>query len=134
MSRSHGRATEFKEKLGDALFSNIEFVKSTPETVSEYTKKADLLVGAVLVPGAKAPMVVTEQDVKEMKWGAVIVDVAIDQGGCVWGARPTSHTEPIYKVDNKIFCCITNMPGQASHQSTEALTSATFPYLDKMEV
>lgn len=124
--------TKFREILGENLFKNVQFIKSTPETVKENTKKADLLVGAVLVPGAKAPQVVTEELVGKMKKGAVIVDVAIDQGGCVWGSRPTSHSDPIYEIDGKIFCCITNMPGQVALQSTQALTNATLPYLLKL--
>ena len=124
--------TEFSGFLGGNLFKNVRFVKSTPELVKENVKKADLLVGAVLVPGARAPQVVTEEMIKEMKKGAVIVDVAIDQGGCVWGSRPTSHSDPIYEIDGKIFCSITNMPGQVALQSTQALTNATLLYLLKL--
>ncbi len=123
---------EFREFLGENLFNNVSFIKSTPEAVMEAVKKANLLVGAVLVPGAKAPQVVTKDMVKAMKKGSVIVDVAIDQGGCVWGSKPTSHENPIYEIDGKIFCCITNMPGQVALQSTQALTNATLPYLLKL--
>lgn len=123
---------EFRGYLGDHLFANCSFVQLTDENLKEVVKKADLLVGAVLVKGARAPEVVTEEMVKSMKPGAVIVDVSIDQGGCIWGSKPTSHSEPIYEVDGKIFCCITNMPGQVARQSTQALTSATLPYLKEM--
>jgi len=123
---------EFRGYLGEKLTDNVSFVPLTDESLREAVKKADLLIGAVLVPGAKAPTVVTEEMVQSMKPGAVIVDVSIDQGGCIWGSKPTSHSEPIYEVDGKIFCCITNMPGQVARQSTQALTFATLPYLKKM--
>lgn len=92
-------------------------------------KKADLLVGAVLSPGGRAPKVVTKEMIQSMKDGAVIVDVAIDQGGCTELSRPTTHEEPSYKEHGKTFCCITNMPGSVARTSTQALTKATFPYL-----
>lgn len=123
---------EFRGYLGEKLLGNVSFVQMTDESLREAVAKADLLVGAVLVPGTKAPEVVSEEMVKSMKEGAVVVDVSIDQGGCIWGAKPTSHSEPIYDVDGKIFCCITNMPGQVARQSTQALTFATLPYLKTM--
>lgn len=123
---------EFRGYLGDKLLENCSFIQMNDESLMEAVKKADLLVGAVLVPGARAPIVVTEEMVKSMKKGAVVVDVSIDQGGCIWGAKPTSHSEPIYEIDGKIFCCITNMPGQVARQSTQALTYATIPYLKMM--
>jgi alanine dehydrogenase len=123
---------EFRGYLGDHLFSNCSFVQMTDENLREAVKKADLLIGAILVPGARAPEVISEEMIRSMKKGAVVVDVAIDQGGCIWGAKPTSHSEPIYEIDGKIFCCITNMPGQVARQSTQALTYATLPYLKKM--
>lgn len=123
---------EFRGCLGDNLFANCGFLQMTDENLKEVVKTADLLIGAVLVKGARAPEVVSEEMVKSMKKGAVIVDVSIDQGGCVWGSKPTSHSEPIYEIDGKIFCCITNMPGQVARQSTQALTSATLPYLKEM--
>jgi alanine dehydrogenase len=114
------------------MYSHCKFIESNEENLKKYVAEADLLIGGVLVKGAEAPRVVTEEMVKSMKKGAVVVDVAIDQGGCVWGAKPTKHSDPIYKIDDKIFCCITNMPGQVPLQSTQALTGATFPYLLKM--
>ncbi|HLG25236.1 MAG TPA: alanine dehydrogenase [Candidatus Gracilibacteria bacterium] len=123
---------QFKEYLGEKLFANVGFLELNDENLRASVKKADLLVGAVLVPGARAPIVVTEEMVTTMKPGAVIVDVAIDQGGCIWGAKPTSHSDPIYEIDGKIYCCITNMPGQVARQSTQALTHATLPYLKMM--
>lgn len=132
MPRLERLKDEFRGYLGDKLLGNVSFVQLTDESLREAVLKADLLIGAVLVPGTKAPEVVSEDMVKSMKEGAVVVDVSIDQGGCIWGAKPTSHSEPIYEVDGKIFCCITNMPGQVARQSTQALTYATLPYLKLM--
>ena len=92
-------------------------------------KTASAVIGSVLLPGEKAPRVVTEEMVKNMQDGSVIIDISIDQGGCIWGSRPTTHSDPIYLKEGKIYCCITNMPGQVSRQSTQALTAATEPYL-----
>ena len=89
-------------------------------------------MGAVLVAGAKAPVVVSEEQIKLMKPGSVVVDVSIDQGGCIWGAKATSHSKPTYELEGKIYCCVPNMPGQVSRQSTLALTGATLPYLKKI--
>ncbi len=106
----------------------IRPVKSTKETVAEWTAKADLLVGAVLVAGDRAPHVVTADMVKTMQKGSVIVDVAIDQGGCVETIRATSHTEPTYVEHGVIHYAVPNMPALTPHTSTEALTTATLPY------
>ncbi|MBI5152086.1 alanine dehydrogenase [Candidatus Peregrinibacteria bacterium] len=122
----------FKKTLGTKLAQNISVLVSEPNVFAEAIRKADLLVGAVLVPGAKAPRVVKEEHIKSMKKGAVIVDVAIDQGGCVWGSHATSHSNPIYEIEGKIYCCVANMPGQVARQSTQALTYATLPYLLEM--
>lgn len=124
--------TEMKRILGPYLYEHVEIKKPLEPGYSEVLSDCDLLVGAVLLKGAKAPVVVSEQQVHLMKQGAVIVDVAIDQGGCVWGSHATSHTEPIYEIEGKIYCCVANMPGQVARQSTQALTSATLPYLVKM--
>lgn len=123
---------ELHEYLGDNLYKRVEVLKSEPEIFAQRIKEADLLVGAVLVPGTRAPRVISEEHIKSMKDGSVIVDVAIDQGGCIWGSRPTSHSDPIYTIDGKIFCCVCNMPGQVARQATQALTSATLPYIIKM--
>lgn len=123
---------EFKAYLGEKLFANVRILKSDDATLREWVKKADLLVGAVLVPGTRAPVVVTEEMVRSMQKGAVIVDVSVDQGGCIWGTKPTTHSEPIYEIDGVIFCCVANMPGQVARQSTQALTFATLPYLKTM--
>lgn len=119
-------------RLGPVLSKNIKLLLSTPAVLAKNVAVADLLVGAVLIPGTKAPQVVSKEMIAGMKRGAVVVDVAIDQGGCIWGSKPTTHRHPIYEIDGKIFCCIANMPGQVARQSTQALTSATLPYLMEM--
>lgn len=123
---------KIKEYLGSVLGENFEAVVPAGKNFNEALKDANLLIGAVLVAGTKAPCVVSEEQIKSMKDGSVIVDVSIDQGGCVWGSRATSHSEPVYEIYNKIYCCIPNMPGQVSRQSTIALTTATLPYLKKI--
>lgn len=123
---------EIKTYLGPVLGENFEAVVPEGDNFNQALREANLVVGAVLVAGAKAPEVITEEQVKMMKDGTVIVDVSIDQGGCIWGSRPTSHSEPVYELYGKIYCCVTNMPGQVSRQSTMALTSATIPYLKQM--
>ena len=114
--------------LNQALGSGWQFVHSNPKNLSHETRHADLIVGAVLVPGAKAPSVVTETMVRAMEPGSVIVDVSIDQGGCVATSRPTSHSNPIFQEHEVIHYCVTNMPGAYPHTSTIALTNATLPY------
>ena len=108
------------------------YLWSEPDRVAELIVDADLVVGAVLLKGARAPHVVTETMVRSMKPGAVIVDVAIDQGGCVETARPTSHEDPVYRVHGVIHYCVTNMPGAYPHTATRALTAATFPYVQQL--
>lgn len=122
----------FTEYLGPVLSKNVEVLVSEPSVLAQKIREADLLVGAVLVPGARAPKVVTEEHVKSMQPGSVVVDVSIDQGGCVWGSKATTHENPIYKIGEVVFCCVANMPGQVPRQSTQALTAATLPYLLKM--
>lgn len=124
------RIVELKQRFSH--YKNMAVLKSTKEILTEQIKKSDLLIGAVLVAGAKAPVVVTEEMVDSMKKGAVLVDVAIDQGGCIAVSKPTTHSDPIYHVNGKICCCITNIPGQAAFQSTQALTNSTSPYLLEM--
>ena len=120
---------EIREYLGPNLGKNFTAAVPAGENFDQALREANLLVGAVLVAGAKAPVVVSEEQIKSMKEGSVIVDVSIDQGGCIWGSKATSHSEPTYEIYGKIFCCVPNMPGQVSRQSTMALTSATLPYL-----
>ena len=92
-------------------------------------QRADLVVGAVLIPGAKAPRLIEREDLKEMNPGAVIIDVAIDQGGCIATSRPTSHSEPTYIVDDVVHYCVTNMPGAVGRTSTFALCNVTLPWV-----
>lgn len=124
-----------KEKLAliDKKYDGkMKTVRSTPESVAKWTAKADLLIGAILVAGDRAPNVVTEEMVKSMQPGSVIVDVAIDQGGCVESICPTSHNEPTYTKHGVIHYAVPNMPALTPHTSTEALTTATFPYVLKL--
>jgi alanine dehydrogenase len=114
--------------LDDVMPANVHTVFSDPHTVRGHLLEADLVVGAVLIPGAKAPRLITRQDLKDMKNGAVIVDVAIDQGGCIETARPTTHQQPTYVVDGVVHYCVTNMPGAVGRTSTIALCNATLPY------
>ncbi len=123
---------EMREYLGEKLFQNLRVLQSSEAVLTEWVAKADLLVGAVLIPGTRAPVVVTEKMVRSMKKGSVIVDVSVDQGGCIWGTHATTHSDPIYDIDGVIYCCVANMPGQVARQSTQALTAATFPYLKLM--
>ena len=114
--------------LSDVMPSNCFLLMSSPATIRDLIKKADVVVGAVLIPGAKAPKLVTRDLLKTMKKGAVMVDVAIDQGGCFETSKPTTHTKPIYVVDGVIHYCVANMPGAVPKTSTLALTNATLPY------
>lgn len=114
--------------LSDVMPQNCIPLMSDPATIRELLKEADVLVGAVLIPGAKAPELVTRDMLKTMKKGAVIVDVAIDQGGCFETSRPTTHNDPIYTVDGIVHYCVANMPGGVAKTSTRALTNATLPY------
>ena len=116
-------------ELDDLYGGRLHTLASNSYNVAHATREADLVVGGVLIPGATAPKIVTKAMVSRMKKGAVIVDVAIDQGGCVETARPTSHSDPSYVVDGVVHYCVTNMPGAVPHTSTLALTNATFPYL-----
>src|SRR5688572_23731727 len=118
--------------LDDVMPANVHTIFSDPQTIRDQVRQADLVVGAVLIPGAKAPRLVTRADLKEMKNGAVIVDVAIDQGGCIETARPTTHQQPTYVVDGVVHYCVTNMPGAVGRTSTIALCNATLPYALKI--
>lgn len=114
--------------LDDIFSGRISTLMSNMHNIEEELKLADLVVGAVLVPGSEAPKLVTKDMLSLMKRGSVIVDVAIDQGGCVETARPTSHSEPVFVVDDVIHYCVTNMPGAVPRTSTFALTNATLPF------
>jgi alanine dehydrogenase len=117
----------------DARYDHrIKTLASSPYEIARQLKDADLVVGAVLVPGAAAPKVVTDEMVASMKPGAVLVDIAIDQGGCFEGSRPTTHAEPTFAVHDAIFYCVANMPGAVPATSTPALTNATLPYATRI--
>jgi len=116
-------------ELDDIFNGRLYTLASNSYNIAHVTCEADLVIGAVLIPGATAPKLVTRAMVAQMKKGAVIVDVAIDQGGCVETARPTSHSNPSFVVDGVVHYCVTNMPGAVPHTSTLALTNSTFPYL-----
>lgn len=114
--------------LSDVMPANVDLIYSNRHNILEQLAMADLVVGAVLLPGAKAPKLVLREDLKLMKNGSVIVDVAVDQGGCVETIRPTTHEDPIYEIDGVIHYGVANMPGGVPRTSTLALTNATFPY------
>ncbi|HKE02079.1 MAG TPA: alanine dehydrogenase, partial [Planctomycetota bacterium] len=118
--------------LATILPRNVTLLFSTPYTILERLEKADLVIGAVLISGARAPILVRRDDLKRMKTGAVIVDVAIDQGGCVETAKPTTHAEPTYVVDGVIHYGVANMPGAVARTSTYGLTNATIPYVKRL--
>ena len=107
---------------------NVTTLFSDRHNIREQLRLADLVIGAVLIPGAKAPRLVRREDLKLMKPGAVIIDVAIDQGGCVETSRPTTHAKPTYIVDDIVHYCVTNMPGAVGRTSTYALSNVTLPY------
>ncbi|MFT0846996.1 alanine dehydrogenase [Actinomycetaceae bacterium L2_0104] len=113
----------------DAQFGgSVKTLRSSPYTVAEEVADADVVIGAVLVPGAAAPKLVTNEMVATMKSGSVLVDIAIDQGGCFEDSRPTTHDDPTFAVHNSRFYCVANMPGSVPRTSTIALTNATLPY------
>ncbi len=124
LEKSHARM----QYLDDIFEGRITTLMSNPLTIHESVQEADLVIGAVLIPGAAAPRIVTRQMVSDMKNGAVIVDVAVDQGGCIETTRPTTHSDPIFVVDGVVHYCVANMPGAVPRTSTFALTNVTLPY------
>jgi alanine dehydrogenase len=126
--RHPARAEELQQTIGPEL----HFFLSEPEPVAQHLLDADLVVGAVLLPGAKAPHLVTAETVQRMQPGSVIVDVSIDQGGCIETSRPTTHSDPVYEKYGIIHYCVTSMPGAYPCTSTLALTVATLPYVMKL--
>ncbi|MEV4093313.1 alanine dehydrogenase [Streptosporangium saharense] len=117
----------------DAVYQGrLKTLVSTSYAIEKEVLEADLVIGAVLIPGAKAPTLVSNELVSRMKPGSVLVDIAIDQGGCFEDSRPTTHAEPTYKVHNSVFYCVANMPGSVANTSTYALTNATLPYAVKL--
>lgn len=127
-----GLFPENAARLQREISSDIDFIVSEPATIAEHVRKADLVVGAVLIHGARAAHVVTEAMVQTMQPGSVVVDVSIDQGGCIETAHATTHVAPIYEKYGVIHYCVSNMPGAFPRTSTMALTDATFPYVQKL--
>ena len=118
--------------LRRATSNDLEFILSEPDAIAAHARESDLVVGAVLLRGARAPYVMTEAMVAAMQPGSVIVDVSIDQGGCIETARPTSHSDPVYVKHGVLHYCVTNMPGAYPRTSTLALTAATLPYVQRL--
>jgi alanine dehydrogenase len=113
----------------DAIYQgHCQTVASNAYEIERAVLDADLVIGAVLIPGAKAPKLVSNELVSRMKPGSVLVDISIDQGGCFEDSRPTTHAEPTYRVHDSVFYCVANMPGAVPHTSTYALTNVTLPY------
>jgi alanine dehydrogenase len=126
------RSIDRMRHLDEILSGRVSLVMSSTLQIESSVQDADVVIGAVLVPGARAPKLVTRQMLKGMKQGAVIVDVAIDQGGCFETSRPTTHSDPVYVVDGIVHYCVANMPGGVPITSTKALTNATLPYVEEI--
>jgi alanine dehydrogenase len=124
------RSIDRMRHLDEILSGRVSLVMSSTLQIESSISEADLVIGAVLVPGARAPKLVTREMLGVMKQGSVIVDVAIDQGGCIETARPTTHSDPVYVVDGVTHYCVANMPGGVPITSTKALTNATLPYVE----
>lgn len=119
-----------KLREADKVFgTKVRAIMSNAFELEKAVLDADLVIGAVLIPGAKAPKLVTNELVSRMKPGSVLVDIAIDQGGCFEDSRPTTHAEPTFQVHDSVFYCVANMPGAVPNTSTYALTNATLPYI-----
>ena len=116
------------QQLDDLFQGRVVGVYSTQDAVERYALEADVVVGAVLIPGASAPKLINRHHVSAMKKGSVLVDVAIDQGGCFETSRATTHQDPTFVVDDVVHYCVANMPGGVARTSTMALTNATLPY------
>jgi alanine dehydrogenase len=122
------RSIERLQQLDDLFQGRAVGLYSTQNAVEQYVRAADLVIGAVLIPGASAPKLVTRDDVAAMRPGAVLVDVAIDQGGCFETSQATTHQSPTYVVDDVVHYCVANMPGGVARTATMALTNATLPF------
>jgi alanine dehydrogenase len=124
------RSIDRMRYLDEILSGRVSLVMSSSLQIAESIADADVVIGAVLIPGALAPKLVTRDMIREMKPGAVVVDVAIDQGGCFETSKPTTHSDPVYDVDGVTHYCVANMPGAVPITSTKALTNATLPYVE----
>jgi len=123
------RSVDVLRKLEGEFGARVVTVYSSRDALEQHVLSADLVIGAVLVPGAAAPKLVSRAMVKAMKAGAAVVDIAIDQGGCFETSRPTTHADPTYVVDSVVHYCVTNMPGAVPRTSTYALNNATLPFV-----
>jgi alanine dehydrogenase len=122
-----------KLRQADRIYQgHLQTIASNRYEVERACIDADLVIGAVLVPGAKAPMLVSDDLVARMRPGSVLVDISIDQGGCFESSRPTTHSHPTYAVHGSVFYCVANMPGAVPHTSTYALTNVTLPYAERI--
>ena len=124
------RSIDRMRHLEEILSGRVTLLMSSSLEIADSVQSADLVIGAVLIPGALAPKLVTRDMIAGMNAGAVVVDVAIDQGGCFETSRPTTHSDPVYVVDEVIHYCVANMPGGVPITSTKALTNATLPYVE----
>lgn len=118
--------------LDDVMPANVNTLYSDRHNILEQLERADLVIGSVLIPGAKAPRLVRAEDLKRMKSGSVIIDVAVDQGGCIETSRPTTHSKPTYVIDDVVHYCVANMPGAVGRTSTFALCNATMPWVIRL--
>jgi alanine dehydrogenase len=126
------RSVDRMRHLEEILSGRVSLLMSSSLQIEESSKEADLVIGAVLIPGALAPKLVTREMLRSMKEGSVFVDVAIDQGGCAETSRPTTHDDPVYTVEGVIHYCVANMPGAVPITSTRALTNVTLPYIEEI--
>jgi alanine dehydrogenase len=124
------RSVDRMRHLEEILSGRVSLLMSSSLQIEESLKEADLVIGAVLIPGALAPKLVTREMLRSMKEGSVLVDVAIDQGGCAETSRPTTHDDPVYTEEGVIHYCVANMPGAVPITSTRALTNVTLPYVE----
>jgi alanine dehydrogenase len=118
--------------LDEIMPANVTTIYCDPHAVENYAVQADLVIGAVLIPGGRTPILINRSLLKKMKTGSVIVDVCVDQGGCVETCRPTTHHEPTYIIDGVVHYCVANIPGAVSRTSSQALCNATLPYVREL--
>lgn len=118
--------------IDEVMPDNVTTIYSDPHAIEQYVLEADLIIGALLIPGARAPQLINRELLKQMKPGTVLVDVAIDQGGCFETSKPTTHHNPVYVIDDVVHYCVTNIPGAVARTSSQALCNATLPYIRKL--
>jgi alanine dehydrogenase len=123
------KGMERLQKVDELFMGRVETMPITAQTIAEEIRTADIVIGAILVPGGRTPVLITRQMLGSMKKGSVLVDVSVDQGGCIETSRPTTHDDPVFEVDGILHYCVANMPGAFPRTSTLALTNATLPYI-----